>query len=151
MIVHDTEKNFASTEFKQLARLIIIEVKEVPVEAHNSIDLVERYHAPLQCSYKIIHDELKNEYIDKKMTLQIAVKAVNNSAGPNGLVPILLVFSAYLQLTEMDLSSSSVIKRAEAICAATKEVQHLHAERQVQDALAMHNGPDIKVILDLPL
>jgi hypothetical protein len=151
MIVHDAGKNFASTEFKQLARSMAIEVKEVPVEAHNSIGLVERYHTPLQCSYEIIYDELKDEHIDKEMTLQMAVKAVNNSAGPNGLVPTLLVFGAYLRLTEMDPPSPSVVKRAEAIRAATKEVQHLHAERQVQDALAMRNSPDTKVTLDLPL
>ena len=57
------------------------------------------------------------------MILQMAVKAINNSAGPNGLVPTLLVFSAYPRLTEMDPPSPSVIKRAEAIRAATKEVQ----------------------------
>jgi hypothetical protein len=128
-----------------------IDVKEVPVEAHNSVGLVERYHAPLRRAYEIIQDKLKDERIDKEMVLQIAVKAVNNLAGPNRLVPTLLVFGAYLQLTEMDPPSPSVIKRAEAIQAATKEVQRLHAEQKVQDALAMQNSPDTKITLDLPL
>ena len=48
---------------------------------------------PLRCVYEIISSELKGT--SKKLTLQIAVKAVNNSAGLNGLVPILLVFGAY--------------------------------------------------------
>jgi hypothetical protein len=48
---------------------------------------------PLRCVYKIISLELKG--INKELTLQMAVKAVNNSAGLNGLVPILLVFGAY--------------------------------------------------------
>jgi hypothetical protein len=151
MIVHDAGKNFVSTEFKQLARSMVIEVKEAPGEAHNSIGLVERYHIPLRRSYEIIRDELKDEHIDKEMILQMAVKAVNDSAGPNGLVPTLLVFGAYPRLTEMDPPSPSVTKRAEAICAATREVRRLHAERQEQDALAMRNGPDTKVTLDLPL
>jgi hypothetical protein len=151
MIVHDAGKNFVSTEFKQLARLMAIIVKEVPVEAHNSIGLVERYHGPLRRSYEIICEELKDEHIDKDMILQMAVKAVNDSAGPNGLVPTLLVFGAYPRLTEMDPPSPSVTKRAEAIRAATKEVRRLHAERQVQDAIAMRNGPDTRVTLDLPL
>ena len=85
------------------------------------------------------------------MILQMAVKAVNNSVGPDGIVPTLLVFSAYLRLTEIDPLSPSVTKRAEAICAATKEVCHLYAERQVKDALAMHNSPNTKITLDLPL
>jgi hypothetical protein len=66
MVVHDAGKNFTSTEFRQLARAMAVEVKEVPVEAHNSIGLVERYHAPLRRSYEIIRDELKDEHIDKE-------------------------------------------------------------------------------------
>ena len=43
--------------------------------------------------YKIISSELKSA--SKELTLQIAVKAVNDFTSPNGLIPILLVFSAY--------------------------------------------------------
>ena len=134
-----------------MTRSIAIEIKEVPVEAYNSVGLVKRYHAPLRRSYEIIQDELKDEHIDKEIVLQMAVKAVNDSAGPNGIIPTLLVFGAYPRLTEIDPPSPSVTKRAEAIRAATKEVRRLHAERQVKDALAIRNGPDTKVTLDLPL
>ena len=48
---------------------------------------------PLYHIYKIISLKLKG--VSKKLTLQIAVKAVNNSTGLNRLIPILLVFSAY--------------------------------------------------------
>ena len=48
---------------------------------------------PLRRIYKIISLELKGT--SKKLTLQIAVKAVNNFTGLNGLVPILLVFNTY--------------------------------------------------------
>ena len=47
----------------------------------------------LYCIYKIISSELKS--VSKELTLQMAVKAINNSAGPDGLIPILLVFSTY--------------------------------------------------------
>ena len=43
--------------------------------------------------YKIISSELKGA--NKELTLQIAVKAVNDSIGLDRLIPILLVFSAY--------------------------------------------------------
>ena len=43
--------------------------------------------------YKIIFSELKGT--SKELTLQIAVKAVNNFTSLNRLVPILLVFGAY--------------------------------------------------------
>jgi len=123
----------------------------VLVEAYNSVSLVKRYYAPLRCLYEIIQDELKVEHINKEIVLQIAVKAVNDLAGPDSIVPTLLVFGAYLRLTEIDPLSLSVTKRAEAIRAATKEVRRLYAERQVKDALAIRNGPDTKVTLDLPL
>ena len=54
---------------------------------------MERYYALLRYIYKIISLELEDA--SKELTLQIAVKAINDSAGPDGLVPILLVFSAY--------------------------------------------------------
>jgi len=70
-----------------------IKVKEVPIKAHNSIRKVERYYALLRRVYKIISLELEDA--SKELTLQIAVKAINNSASPDRLIPILLVFSAY--------------------------------------------------------
>ena len=48
---------------------------------------------PLYYIYKIISSELKGA--SKELTLQMAVKAINNSTNLDGLVPILLVFSAY--------------------------------------------------------
>jgi hypothetical protein len=121
--VHNAGKNFTATEFKQLASSMSIEVKEVLVKAHNSVGLVEQYHAPLRCAYKIMKEKLKNEHINKKIILQMAVKAVNDSAGPDEIVSILLVFGLYPRITEIDPLSSSIAKRAEAIRAATKEVR----------------------------
>ena len=48
---------------------------------------------PLHRIYKIISSELKG--VSKELTLQMAVKAVNNFTSLDRLVPILLVFSAY--------------------------------------------------------
>ena len=48
---------------------------------------------PLCCVYKIISLKLKGT--SKELTLQIAVKAVNNFISLDGLIPILLVFGAY--------------------------------------------------------
>ena len=61
--------------------------------AYNSIKKVKQYYMLLRHIYKIISSELKS--ISKKLILQMAVKAVNNSTSPNRLIPILLVFSTY--------------------------------------------------------
>ena len=94
---------------------------------------------------------MKDEYIDKEMILQIAVKAVNDLAGPDGIIPILLVFSVYPRLIEIDPLSLFVIKKTKAIYTVTKEVCCLYAKKQVKDVLAIHNGPNTKITLDLPL
>jgi hypothetical protein len=52
----------------------------------------------------------------------MAIKAVNNTAGPDGIVPTLLVFGAYPQMTDMDPLSPLIVQRAQAICVATKEI-----------------------------
>ena len=70
-----------------------IKVKEVPIKAYNSVRKVEWYYIPLYCVYKIISLKLKSA--SKKLTLQMAIKAVNNFTNPDGLIPILLVFGTY--------------------------------------------------------
>jgi hypothetical protein len=39
--------NFIGTNFKQPIKQLLIKVKEVPVESHNSISKVKQYHNPL--------------------------------------------------------------------------------------------------------
>jgi hypothetical protein len=52
----------------------------------------------------------------------MAVKAVNDSAGLDGIVPTLLVFEAYSRITRDSLLSPFITERAEAIYKAMKEV-----------------------------
>jgi hypothetical protein len=94
LITNNVEKNFVSKEFKEYTNTIDICTKAVPVEAHNSIGMVEQYYRLLQHIYQIITVEISD--INKDITLQIAFKAINDTAGPDGLVSILLVFSTYL-------------------------------------------------------
>jgi len=45
----------------------------------------------------------------------MAFKAINNIAGPEGLVPILLVFRAYPQMVKLDALLPLVTQQATAI------------------------------------
>ena len=72
---------------------MVIKVKEVPIKAYNSIKKVKQYYIPLRHIYKIISLKLKG--ISKELTLYMAIKAINNSAGLNKLISILLVFNTY--------------------------------------------------------
>ena len=93
LVIHDASKNFVSKEFKQYTRTIGINTKGVPVEAHNSIGMVEQYHGPIWHTYQIITTKIPD--INQDMVLQMAFKAINNTAGLDRLVPTLLVFSIY--------------------------------------------------------
>jgi hypothetical protein len=81
----------------------------------------------------------------------MAFKALNDTAGPDGLVPTLLVFGAYPRIVESDALSPTVAQRAVALRKAMDEVKKLRANRQVMDALNMRNGPRVNAIHDLPL
>ena len=55
----------------------------------------------------------------------MAFKAINDSTGPDGLVPTLLVFRAYPRMVESDTPSPIVAQRATVIKKAMAEIQKL--------------------------
>jgi hypothetical protein len=130
---------------------MLIKVKEVPVKAYNSVRLIKQYHTLLRCTYKILKAELKNKHINKEIILQIAVKTVNDSARPDKIVLTLLVFGLYPRITKINTLLLTIIKRAKAIHAATKEVRWLHTKQQVNNALTIYNSPNTIATINLPL
>jgi hypothetical protein len=155
LINHDAGTNLRSTEFQQYARSLNITTKEVPVEAAHSIGIVERYHKPLRRAYEVIMDELKGSekgtLWDKASALQMAVKAVNDTAGPDGITPTLLVFGAFPRLSALDPPAPSIAQRAAAIKKAMAEIVKLRATRQVTEALRTRNGPRTEELHALPI
>ena len=69
--------------------------------------MVKYYYNPIYCIYHIITAELLD--ISKDMALQMAFKVINDFIGPNGLIPILLVFRAYLRIIKSNVPNSTVI------------------------------------------
>ena len=55
----------------------------------------------------------------------MAIKAVNNTASPNGLVPTLLVFSTYPRITNLDPPTPLITVRATAICKVITKIVKL--------------------------
>ena len=58
----------------------------------------------------------------------MAVKAVNDTAGPDGLVPTLLVYGAYLRMSNLDPPAPSIMERVAAIRKAITEIVKLQAK-----------------------
>ena len=55
----------------------------------------------------------------------MAIEAVNNITGPNGLVPTLLVYGAYPRMSNLDPSTLSITDQAAAIQKATADIVKL--------------------------
>jgi len=65
----------------------------------------------------------------------MAVKAANDTAGLDGLVLTLLVFSAYPYINELDLPAPSITQRAAAIKKAMEEIVRIRVKKQVDNTL----------------
>jgi hypothetical protein len=78
----------------------------VLVKAHNFISIIKRYYSLIRRVYQIIVSEIPE--LNKDIALQIAFKAINDLAGPNGFVLMLLVFKAYPRIIKSDVLSSLV-------------------------------------------
>ena len=81
----------------------------------------------------------------------MAVKAVNNTASPNRLVPTLLVYGAYLRISKLDPPAPSVTERATIIRKVIAKIVKLRAKQTVNNALYYYNGPNTTLVYNLPL
>jgi len=58
----------------------------------------------------------------------MAVKAINDTTSPNGLVPTLLVYGAYPRISKLDPPTLSVTDRAAVIWKAIAKIVKLRAK-----------------------
>jgi hypothetical protein len=81
----------------------------------------------------------------------MAVKAINDTASPNGLVPTLLVYGAYPRISNLGPPTPSITERAATIRKAIAEIVKLRAKQIVNNALYYRNGPNTTPVHNLPL
>ena len=95
-------------------------MKIVPIEAYNSVGIIEHYHGLVRRAYLIIVAEIKG--ISKEIALQIAFKALNNTAGISGIIPTLLVYGILPRLNEYDAPTPTISQHAIALKKAIAEI-----------------------------
>ena len=122
--------------FASLVANANVELETAGTEAHSSLGIGERYHQPLRNTYrKLIHTYPS---ADKNLLLAFAVKGMNDTLGPEGLVPSALVFGefppAYTK-TEVPKARPSLSLRAEIANTARKEMNEHMAKLRVNRAL----------------
>lgn len=150
VIAHDPGKFFLAESFQQIADLFSIRTKSIPVEAANSMSTVERYHDLVRGAYHIVKKECPDSF--DELALQMAVKAVNDSVGPDEINPALAVYGAIPRLGLLrDRPSLSTHQRAIAVKKATQALTKHFSSCQVRDALRARNGPNVTDSLSAPM
>ena len=81
----------------------------------------------------------------------MAIKAINNTTSPNGLVPTLLVYRAYLRIGKLDPPTPSIMEWAAIIQKAIAEIVKLRAKQTINNALHHRNRPNTTLVYNLPL
>jgi hypothetical protein len=121
----------------------------MPVEAYNLVSKIKRYHDPLRQAYKIIYNKLRDTKTSIEVSLQITMKTINDSIGPDSIIFILLVFGAYPRITNNSALSPITTKKAKTIRKASNKIRQYYTKRHVEDALRIRNSPNITIIFKL--
>jgi hypothetical protein len=107
---------------------------------------MKQYHAELRRTYQMIFENLD---VNKKIVLQMIVKAINDTIDFDDLMFILLIFETYFRMHVMNFSSSSIIQRVIVIEKTMIEIRKFEVERQMIDDLNIRNDSIITSIHDL--
>jgi len=81
----------------------------------------------------------------------MAFKAINDTAGPDGIIPILLVYGALPRISEYDPPLPLVAQRLNALRKAIEEIKRIRASHEVARALNARNRPSMADIHELLL
>ena len=81
----------------------------------------------------------------------MAVKAINNTASLDELVPTLLVYGVYLRISNLNPPALSIIERAAIIQKAIAKIVKLWAKQTINNALYYYNRPNTTLVYNLLL
>ena len=76
--------------FVNIGRASGVEVNRPGIESHNALGIGERYHHPLRNTFRKLDMIYPN--VSDTTLLALSVKALNETLGPEGIVPSALVF-----------------------------------------------------------
>lgn len=148
MVTPVVGKKFMARVFQANAELLHIATKAVPVECLNLITIVEKYYGPLRRAFNIVKEEASD--FDEEESFQLAVKSIEDIAGPDDLVPTLLVYDAISRRRlSTDSRISPRIPRMSALRKAKTEMTKRFSRSQVLEQLQLETGRTPKIIRTL--
>ena len=141
----DAGSAFTSIRWQRLCDMVGTQLQLSGVESHHSLGPGERYHAPLRQVYLKIRHE--HPSLDKETALRLAVKALNDTMGPEGLVPSLLVFGVLPRFPAVNTKLPNQVERMEALKNARAEAAAITAQIRVRKALLAKVPRNVDLVL----
>lgn len=136
-ILVDQGTNLGKSEpFFSLAARANVEVQSTGTEAHSSLGIGERYHEPVRTTFRKLL--LQYPMVRKTLLLQMTVKALNDTLGPEGLVPSSLVFGELPRVhtpSETPKNRDTLGERAALAHSARVEMQAIMSKMRVARGL----------------
>lgn len=124
----EQEKNFASRELREISSDAGIQIQLSGIHSHNALRVGERYHSPLRRNCLKSKEYMPE--LDPKLALQLAVKVMNETMGPEGIVPSLLVFGAFSRFAPHTTTLLSHEYRKRAVSSARLEMSDIIAAQK---------------------
>lgn len=124
---------FANTLWKGLLHNHDIKAHLSGVESHNSLGFKERYQGFLLAVYLKARED--DADIDKEHSMSLVLKSVNDTAGPNGLVPTLLVFGTISRLPTSPTDLPTQRQRIIQMFMAPREMSWIAAQSRLDTSL----------------
>ncbi len=116
----DQGSPFTLVRWTNRAKAVGTDAQESGVEAYNSLESGEGYHAPLRRIFLKIREE--HPKMDKNIILKVAVKAMNDTMGLEGLVPSYLVFRCIPRVLPTESALPTQQQRMDAMQSARREI-----------------------------
>ncbi len=120
----------------ELATLHNVNLEKSGIQSHNSIGIGERYHKPLRDTYRKLkcdHPSMRHQLL-----LALAVKAMNDTLGPEGTVPSALVFGEFPSIRAFEgtvIARPSLAERPEVARETRRYTAKSLAQSRVRRAL----------------
>ena len=142
----DEGSAFISSEWKQNCANANIRLRHTGTESHNSLASGETYHAMIR---RVFNKVSTYPQQPKELCLAFTVKAINDIAGPNGLVSFLLLFGMLPRMPDDDYAPLNQQERVALMKTARDEYESIIAERRVN--VALKKNTPLLHSCDLPL
>jgi hypothetical protein len=130
-ILTDQGSVFTGKEWIDLCAKASVSLRTTGTESHNSLGQGETYQ-----KVAMTHAELPDE-----LSLALSVKAMNDTAGPHGLVPSLLLFGVLPRFPEIDGQLPDQDTRLKSMALAREEYEKLISQSRISSSMRKKAPP----------